>query len=256
MKKLRRQLSWAFTLASLLLVAIVAVSFLLLFRFRSDSGWLAHTGLVLASLARLNDSFAQSDILGRFIAMDGESSEEEMQALRAEALANLEAVKVITRDNARQQENLRVIEQKVRTRYNFLDRMITIRRTQGLDAAMDYWRQTRGLRLLSDAQHAISVAEEEEARLLQERMVVAGHAGNALILIVAVLNCALFILLLETFIFMRRWILGKIVILEQLEEANRVLGQRAISPDDYDRLRGVMNRVETYLHNGAQEGVT
>lgn len=257
MKKLRRRLTGAFILAALFWAALVTASFFALSRFHSDSDWIAHTGIVLADLARLNDSFAQSDILGRFIAIGGEVAEDDLQRLRTETLANLETVKLHTQDNERQQENLLDIEKKIHMRFEFIDRMVAIRRSEGFDASMAYWRDNRGLQVLANAQHAISTAELEEARLLSERITGARRGATITILVVAALDCAIFSLTIATYFFMRRWVLAKMTIMDELQRANHLLAEQAenaVLPDGYAKLQKVIVRVESYLQGASAAG--
>lgn len=132
--------------------------------------WEKHTYEVLLQGNKLLSALTDVETAQRSFLLTG--SEEHLQPFDealprvAQALAGL---KTLTKDNPHQQQRLASLELLTRARLANLKDTIDLRRTQGLEAAMQAVRSNHGQSLMEEVRRPVGEFQAEEAKLLRER---------------------------------------------------------------------------------------
>jgi len=157
--------------ASGLLLFIVAL--LAWFDFENSSaaaGWVEHTYQVLNAAEVLQTALRDAEVDQRNYLLTG--NEQYIAPYRGAVAAESAAMKslrAITADNVAQQRRVASVEQLAGDRLARLEYGISIRRDQGLDAAVAAVAPGQGVRLTNSLSATLSAIEAEEHRLLTAR---------------------------------------------------------------------------------------
>jgi PAS domain S-box-containing protein len=155
-------------------IAILLVMGILAYRSIAVSDeserWVQHTRDVLDDLQRLTVGMAEiSSSIRRFV-ITGEDSDLEPYHTARVDIERLEPIlRSATLDNPEQQRRLPVLERLAADRLERAERIIGLRRNQGIEAAMQSVREGPTVRVAAEYKAIVLELQGEEERLLKER---------------------------------------------------------------------------------------
>jgi len=132
--------------------------------------WVAHTHAVIAELEGAYSGLQQAESgtrgyvatgLEEYVAMVGEGT--------ARADEHLRALRALTSDNPRQQQNLDHLLQLGMAKQKVMGLLVELRRDQGFEAASEELRKGEGLKLMTEIRSFIDAMEAQENVLLEVR---------------------------------------------------------------------------------------
>jgi PAS domain S-box-containing protein len=167
--------------------------------------WERHSYVVIQGLDQLLSAFKDTETGQRCYLLTGDEKYLEPYLTGLHLVqTNLVSLKQLTRDNVRQQQRLADIEALIQEKFVELQQTIELRRTQGLPAALAVVGSDKGKTLMDQIRKRVTEAQDEESRLLQQRMVVkSANAGKTLqtLLASSVLS---FLLLVTLFLYLKQ----------------------------------------------------
>jgi hypothetical protein len=163
--------------------------------------WEAHAHLVIQEWDRLLSALKDAETGQRGYLLTGEEKYlEPYQAALGREQTNLADLRQLTQDNPRQQQRVTGIEALIQEKLAELKQTIEIRRAQGLPPALVIVETDKGKIVMDQIRQQIAEAEDEEARLLQQRAAVKrAEVGETL---QALLAGGVFSLILLTTVFL------------------------------------------------------
>jgi PAS domain S-box-containing protein len=165
--RLNRRVQLAFGSALLTLLVVGAVSYRGLAASRESDRWVRHTHEVLASLQDFGLAMKSVESSSRGFVLTGEEAYfESSRASILRAGQDLAMVRDLIVDNPAQQVRLPVLAQLAAERVHFSARVMDLRRSHGLEAAVDAIRDQPRQAQSDELQAAIGQMQEEELRLL------------------------------------------------------------------------------------------
>jgi CHASE3 domain sensor protein len=167
---LNRKVQLAFGSAILTLVVVGALSYRGMVVSAESDRWVRHTHEVLESLADLLASMQnlQSSVRG-FVLTGEESYAESYRANVLHSEQEKTIVANLTVDNPIQQRQIPILERLIAQKIQLADAVINLRRTKGLEAAVDAIQGGEGQRIMDEYRGEIGEMQEEEQRLLALR---------------------------------------------------------------------------------------
>jgi len=164
---LGRKLQLAFGSAVLALLVMGAISYRSLVESSESDLWVRHTREVLEKLQDLLGAMQTVESNARGYLLTGDESF--LDVYRA-GIAKTEndqmLVRNMTADNAVQQRRLDAIATHVADKFQLADRVLGLRRTNGLQAATDAIEKGSGRQIMHDFQRLVGEMQDEELRLL------------------------------------------------------------------------------------------
>jgi PAS domain S-box-containing protein len=161
----------ALIVASSLLLIIVAA--LVWFDFqdsRDAEAWVEHTYQVLNASELLSSGIQDADARQRGYLLTGEQQyADRYRELTSVEQRSLEKLRVLTRDSAAQQKRLADLDRVMDARLALLDRGISARRDQGIQAAIEVVRAGESAHLMTDIRSLLAAVEADEHRALSQR---------------------------------------------------------------------------------------
>jgi methyl-accepting chemotaxis protein len=146
-------------------------------KLAETSAWVAHTHEVLERLERTSALLRIVESEERGFILTGEDAYlESYNAARAELPANLKVLRDLTGDNPVQQRRLDALEPLVRSKLDYAEWSVRLRREKGLEATSIEMRGDRGRRLIDDVRRAVAEMKGEEQTLLVRRQNEANEA--------------------------------------------------------------------------------
>jgi PAS domain S-box-containing protein len=134
------------------------------------SAWVSHTNQVLAELeGLLADMSLVRSSLTPFITTGSDADLVPYHATREQTIQRLGRIHQFTSDNPIQQRLMGPLEQAIAERLNLLESAISVRRTQGAEAALQSLRQDSAREPMDAIRRFIAGMTAEENRLLLER---------------------------------------------------------------------------------------
>jgi PAS domain S-box-containing protein len=167
---LNRTAPLAFASAILILLAVGAISYRGMVVSSESDRLVRHTHEVLENLKDLvleTESVKAS--AGGFVLTGREPYAEAYRVSRVKAEQDRAAVRKLTVDNPEQQRRLPELETLAAQQIELSERMIDLRRTKGLEAAVEVVRSGQGKRITDEFQRVVRDMEKEELRLLALR---------------------------------------------------------------------------------------
>jgi PAS domain S-box-containing protein len=165
--KSNRKVQLAFGCAILALLVVGAISFRgMLVSIESDQ-WVQHTHEVLEKLQDVLSAMQSIESSYRGFVLTGKESYVESYHASLVSLEQDEAtVRNLIVDNPQQQEKLSVLESLAAQKIQLGERVISLRRTMGLEAAADAIRSGPGQRIMDEFQRVVRELQGGELRLL------------------------------------------------------------------------------------------
>jgi PAS domain S-box-containing protein len=164
---LDRKVQFAFGSAILALLTVGALSYRVMVVSSESDRWVRHTHEVLASLQDLRFALesVESSVQGYVLTGD-----ESYLATYHTSLARVDksqaAVGFLTVDNPAQQRQLPALKRLATEKIHLAEVVIGLRRSQGIEAAVDAMQRGTGQQIMTDFQALIRTMQAEEDRLL------------------------------------------------------------------------------------------
>jgi len=165
-----RKLQLAFGSAILALLAVGAISYRGMAESRESDRWVRHTHEVLESLQNLLAAVQTVESNARGYLLTGDESFLEVYRVGKVRTEKEQAiVRDLTVDNAEQQRRLDALAVLAAQKFQLAEKVLSLRRTNGLEAATDAIQTGSGRQIMDDFQKLISEMQDEELRLLRLR---------------------------------------------------------------------------------------
>jgi len=165
-----RKLQLAFGSAILALLAVGAISYRGMAESRESDRWVRHTHEVLESLQNLLAAVQTVESNARGYLLTGDESFLEVYRVGKVRTEKEQAiVRDLTVDNAEQQRRLDALVVLAAQKFQLAEKVLSLRRTNGLEAATDAIQTESGRQIMDDFQKLISEMQDEELRLLRLR---------------------------------------------------------------------------------------
>jgi PAS domain S-box-containing protein len=165
-----RKLQLAFGSAILALLAVGAISYRGMAESRESDRWVRHTHEVLESLQNLLAAVQTVESNARGYLLTGDESFLEVYRVGKVRTEKEQAiVRDLTVDNAEQQRRLDALVVLAAQKFQLAEKVLSLRRTNGLEAATDAIQTGSGRQIMDDFQKLISEMQDEELRLLRLR---------------------------------------------------------------------------------------
>ena len=165
-----RKLQLAFGSAVLALLAVGAISYRGMAESRESDRWVRHTHEVLESLQNLLAAVQTVESNARGYLLTGDESFLEVYRVGKVRTEKEQAiVRDLTVDNAEQQRRLDALVVLAAQKFQLAEKVLSLRRTNGLEAATDAIQTGSGRQIMDDFQKLISEMQDEELRLLRLR---------------------------------------------------------------------------------------
>jgi PAS domain S-box-containing protein len=165
-----RKLQLAFGSAVLALLAVGAISYRGMAESRESDRWVRHTREVLENLQNLLAAMQAVESNARGYLLTGDESFLEVYRVGKVRTEKEQAiVRDLTVDNAEQQRRLDALVVLAAQKFQLAEKVLSLRRTNGLEAATDAIQTESGRQIMDDFQKLISEMQDEELRLLRLR---------------------------------------------------------------------------------------
>jgi PAS domain S-box-containing protein len=164
---LSRKMQLAFASAILTLLVVGAISYLGMVLSSESDRSVRHTHEVIENLQDLLISMQRVESGYRRFALTG--SEIYSESFHADMLRwqqDLTTLRSLTEDNPAQQRQFTAIDRLANQKFEFGEKVISLRRTKGLEAAADSIRSGPGQRIMEGFQVVVRGLQDEELRLL------------------------------------------------------------------------------------------
>ena len=163
---LDRKIQLAFGSAILTLLVVGVVSYHAMVVSSESDRWVRHTHEVLESLKDLLSSMQGLESSARgFLLTDEESYFESFRAGKSRCELEQAIVASLTVDNPTQQRQIPNLERLAAQKIQLDEKVIDLRRTKGLEAAVDAGQNGGGQRIMEDYREVIHEMGDEERRL-------------------------------------------------------------------------------------------
>jgi signal transduction histidine kinase len=166
-----RKIMLAFGSAVAILLFVGTFSFRNIVRSTASDRWVQHTHGVLDQLQELRIAMeTMSSGLRGFAVTGNESYLVPYQAALLSIERHTAAVRDLTADNPLQRPRILILERLTRERHESAEKLIAVRRTQGLQAVADAVNGAPRQRLTNDFQILVAEMQDEERQLLARRL--------------------------------------------------------------------------------------
>lgn len=161
-----------FGIALTIFVLVGIVSYGATTRLVETSDWRKHTYEVLAELAELESRMHELENGQRSFLLTGDEYYFDMYRSASGAVSgSLNKTRVLTRDNASQQQRLDELQRAVDSRMNVAQDAVDTFRSKGLEPSLVIVKSGKGKQLSEDIGKVIRAMKEEETQLLEKRIV-------------------------------------------------------------------------------------
>ena len=167
---LSRKLQLAFGSAILALLVVGAISYRGLVESRESDLWVRHSREVLENLQNLLAAMQTVESNARGYLLTGDESFLDVyRAGKARTEREQAIVRNLTADNANQQPRLDALAILAARKFQLAEKVLSLRRSTGLEAAEDAIQVGAGKQIMDDFQNLIGQMQDEELRLLRLR---------------------------------------------------------------------------------------
>ena len=167
---LSRKLQLAFGSAILALLVVGAISYRGLVESRESDLWVRHSREVLENLQNLLAAMQTVESNARGYLLTGDESFLDVyRAGKARTEREQAIVRNLTADNANQQPRLDALAILAARKFQLAEKVLSLRRSTGLEAAEDAIQLGAGKQIMDDFQNLIGQMQDEELRLLRLR---------------------------------------------------------------------------------------
>jgi diguanylate cyclase (GGDEF)-like protein len=171
MSRLTRKIQFAFGSAILTLLVVGAISYRLMIASGESERWLRHTHEVLESLQDLRSAMSGIESSYRGFALTGrETFVDSFRATRLNAQQEWSTLGALTPDNRLQQSRLPDLSRLMTAKFQFAERVISLRRAGGFEAAIKVVQTEASQPNGDELQVLIANMENEERRLMAQRI--------------------------------------------------------------------------------------
>jgi PAS domain S-box-containing protein len=168
--QLDRKVQFAFGAAILALGLVGTISYRATVVFSESDRWVQHTHEVLEKLHELSYFMENVEASCRgFVLTGSDSYLETCRTSKQAAMQDEAAIANLTVDNSVQQAQIPVLQLLTAEKFALADRVINLRRTQGLTAAADVIQKGEGQQIMADFLTVVNQMQDEELRLLALR---------------------------------------------------------------------------------------
>jgi PAS domain S-box-containing protein len=165
-----RKVQFAFGAAILSLLVVGAVSLRATIVFSESDRWVQHTHEVLEKLHGLSSVMEDVEASCRgFVLTANESYLDTCRSSQAAVTRDEEMVRVLTADNPVQQRQLPALQKVTAEKFALAEKVVSLRRAQGLAAAAAAVQKGPGQQLTADFHALVRQMQDEELRLLALR---------------------------------------------------------------------------------------
>ncbi len=222
-----RLIIW-FVLASLIVVLMLALSYLSALRLReSEVFWVEHGYQIIAELEASYVTLKDAESGQRTYLLTG--NENFLNPLKTSAdkfRAQLDRLKSLTADNPRQHARMEKLEKLGIERINILQTQVRLKQERGAEVASQDILKESGIRKMAEIYSLVDeISREEESLLTQRRAHSAASARNAMWSLAA-LGAAVMATLAMAYTFISREIIGRRRTEEELRRLNEELEDR------------------------------
>jgi len=222
-----RLIIW-FVLASLIVVLMLALSYLSALRLReSEVFWVEHGYQIIAELEVSYVTLKDAESGQRIYLLTG--NENFLDPLKTSAdkfRAQLDRLKSLTADNPSQQARLEKVEELGIERINILQTQVRLKQERGAEVASQEILEGPGIRKMAEIYSLVDeISREEESLLTQRRARSAASARNAMWSLAA-LGAAVMATLAMAYTFISREMIGRRRTEEELRRLNEELEDR------------------------------
>jgi len=166
----RRRLQLAFGSAILALLVVGAISYRGMLESRESARWVRHTHEVLENLQDLLAAMQTVESNARGYLLTGDESFLAVyRAAIVRAGKDHAILRDLTLDNAEQQRRLDALATLTAQKFQLAEKVLGLRRTTGLEAAVEAIQKGSGKQIMDDFQALIGQMQDEELRLLVVR---------------------------------------------------------------------------------------
>jgi PAS domain S-box-containing protein len=166
----RRKLQLAFGSAVLALLVVGAICYRSMVESSESDQWVRHTEQVLEKLQDLLAAMQTAESNARGYLLTGDQSFLEVyRASAAKTRKDQSILRSLTADNAGQQERLDALATLVMRKFKFAETVLSLRHTNGLQAAAAAIQEGSGKQIMDDFQGLMGQMQDEELRLLKLR---------------------------------------------------------------------------------------
>jgi PAS domain S-box-containing protein len=166
----RRRLQLAFGSAILALLVVGAISYRDMLESRESARWVRHTHEVLENLQDLLAAMQTVESNARGYLLTGDESFLAVyRAAIVRAGKDHAILRDLTLDNAEQQRRLDALATLTAQKFQLAEKVLGLRRTTGLEAAVEAIQKGSGKQIMDDFQALIGQMQDEELRLLVVR---------------------------------------------------------------------------------------
>lgn len=162
-----RKISFGYTLAVLLTVAIGGISYVSIKKLDQTAKWVDHTHIVLSQLEKITSGLKDAETGQRgFLLTNLDSYLEPYNSAGPIVDEAIAEVRQLTSDNPRQQERIDKLEPLVAAKFAELKETIDLRRAEGFEAALEVVLTDKGKAVMDEIRNTITVMANEEEELL------------------------------------------------------------------------------------------
>jgi signal transduction histidine kinase len=160
-----------FTLATVVLGGINALSYWSLERYRETADWVTHTYQVQQTIEITHAALTGAETGQRGYLLTGEESYL-INYLQNSSLITtyLQELQSFTADNPNQQRRISALKPLILQRLEALKKVINLRRQKGFEVAIAGLRATQGAEIMTQIRQILNDMEAEEATLLERRI--------------------------------------------------------------------------------------
>ena len=168
--QLDRKVQFAFGAAILALGLVGAISYRATVVFSESDRWVQHTHEVLEKLHELSYFMENVEASCRgFVLTGSDSYLETCRTSKQAAMQDEVAIANLTVDNPAQQAQIPGLQRLTAEKFALADKVIRLRRTQGLTVAADVIQKGEGQQIMAEFLTVVGQMQDEELRLLALR---------------------------------------------------------------------------------------
>lgn len=219
------------------------------FAYRNANGFISdvedveHTNQVLNALADSFSALKDVESGGRGYVLSGQQEYlEPTFAARQQVFANLQTLRRLTGNDARQQKRVTELEQRINEKLEFNDTAVAMRRREDFDAVRKLALSGAGKLKMDEVRVLITDMEGEEQRLLEERKIAVYNSAHVTTIFIILGVSFSFSILSFVYFMIRREHMSRLAVERGLEQSNAKL-QRGLA--DLEQLTREMNMAET-----------
>jgi len=178
----------------------------------SDAQLVTHTHEVLISLSDVLSLVKDAETGQRGFIITGDDNYLALQTIAAGRITErINDIQQLTADNPRQQARIPILRSRIKSKLDELEETISVRRTNGFDAAREIVLTDRGKIAMDEIRGLVSEMENEEKRLRQSRLAEMTSASENAVIGVVITGLIGVLLAVAITYLLRRNILTRLI---------------------------------------------